>query len=163
MTDNTTPETSSAAPDTTPIPDAPTSLEVSNDPGDLTPTPSTPVLLPATDQKQITLGNVGVPTQVANPRRASWRTVVQSVIGVLVVAVPLVNVVLGQINDYLRQQTDVAVPGWVWVALNAGLAVTALAAGLISRIMNTPGVAGFIAKYLPFLAPIKQTNGEHEA
>lgn len=128
-------------------------------PGDF----ATPVPPPTTDQKQVVIGNIGVPTQVANPRRASWRTVVQSVIGVFVVAVPLVNVVLGQINDYLRQQTDVAVPGWVWVVLNAGLAVTALAAGLISRIMNTPGVADFIAKYLPFLAPIKGSRGEHEA
>lgn len=128
-------------------------------PGDF----ETPVALPTTDQKQVTLGNLGVPTQVANPRRATWRTVVQSIIGVLVVAVPLVNVVLGQINDYLRQQTDVAVPAWVWIVLNAGLAITALAAGLISRIMNTPGVADFIAKYLPFLAPIKATKGDHEA
>ena len=121
------------------------------------------------DQKIVTTeldpglpANYGVPTQVANPRRASWRTVVQSIIGVLVVAVPLVNVVLGQISDYLKQQTDVAVPAWVWLVLNVGLAVTALVAGLIARIMNTPGVAAFIAKYIPFLAPIKAA-GEHEA
>lgn len=122
--------------------------------------PAPPVTI---DQKQVAIGNIGVPTQVANPRRASWRTIVQSIIGLLVVAVPLVNVVLGQISDYLQQQTDVAVPGWVWIVLNAGLAVTAVVSGLIARIMNTPGVADFIAKYLPFLAPIKQAAGEHEA
>lgn len=118
-----------------------------------------------TDQKEVVPGNVGVPTQVANPRRASWRTVIQSIVGVLIIAVPLVNATLAQISEYLRQQTDVAVPGWVWVVLNAGLAVTALVAGLVSRVMNTPGVAAFIEKYLPFLAPIKQysTPGEHVA
>lgn len=101
--------------------------------------------------------NAGVPTQVANPTRASWRTVVQSIVGLLIIAVPLTNVILSNVNDYLQQQTDVAVPGWVWVVLNGGLAVTAIVAGLITRIMNTPGAAAFIVKYLPFLAPIKPT------
>lgn len=128
-------------------------------PGDF----ATPVPLPTVDQKQITLGNIGVPTQVANPRRASWRTVVQSIIGVAILAVPLVNVVLANVSDYLHQQTDVAVPAWVWVVLNAGLAVTALIAGLVARVMNTPGVAAFIERYLPFLAPIKSSPGEHAA
>jgi len=118
--------------------------------------------LPAADQKLITPGNAGVPTQVANPRRASWRTVVQAIIGILIIAVPLVNLVLANVSDYLQKQTDVAVPAWVWLVINTGLAVTALVSGLIARIMNTPGVAAFIAKYLPFLAPIKQ-DGAHEA
>lgn len=102
--------------------------------------------------------NFGVPTQVANPTRTTWRTVVQSVVGILVVLVPLLNVVTATVIDYLGKQTDVDVPGWVFLALNGILAVTALVIGLVARIMAIPGVANFIAKYLPWLAPIKPTS-----
>ena len=115
------------------------------------------------DQKLITPDNAGVPTQFANPRRASWRTVVQTAIGILVIAVPIANSVLANVSDYLHEQTDVAIAPWVWVAPNAGLGITALVSGVIARIMNTPGVSAFIAKYLPILAPIGASKGDHEA
>lgn len=99
--------------------------------------------------------NAGVPTQLANPRRTTVRTIVQAIVGVLVVAVPLLNLVLAAVSDYLHKQTDVELPAWVFLAVNVGLAVTSFVIGLVARIMAVPGVAAFIAKYLPWLAPIK--------
>lgn len=113
------------------------------------------------DQREVSPGNVGVPTQVANPRRTAWRTVVQSIVATLVVAVPLANAVLANLSDYLHTQHDLAIAPWVFVAVNGALAVTALASGLVARLMATPGAAAFVARYLPFLAPIK-TSGAHE-
>lgn len=119
---------------------------------------------PIVDQKQVNPGNVGIPTQVANPARTTVRTVVQAIIGILIVAVPLANIVLSNLIDYLSKQTDLQVDPIVFVWLNLGLAVTAFVIGLVSRIMATPGVAEFIQKYIPWLAPIKSVaGGEHEA
>lgn len=113
------------------------------------------------DQRELTPGNIGVATQVANPKRTAWRTFVQSAIGILIVAVPLANAVLANLSDYLQTQHDLAVAPWVFVAVNGGLAITAFVIGLVARLMATPGVAAFIETRLPFLAPIK-TKGAHE-
>ena len=38
------------------------------------------------------------------------------------------------------EQTDVTVPGWVFLVLNGVIAVTALIIGLVARLMAVPGV-----------------------
>lgn len=97
----------------------------------------------------------GVPTQVANPRRTTIRTIVQYLIGTLVVLVPLVNAVLVSVADYIATQTDVVLPAWVSPTINAGIVGTAFIVGIVARIMSTPGVQAFIVRHLPWLAPIK--------
>lgn len=118
--------------------------------------------LASNDQRQVTPGNLGIPTQVANPARTSWRTFVQSLIGLLIVAVPLANLVLANVNDFLHSQTFLVVSPKVYALVNGGLLVTAFVVALVTRIMLVPGVAAFIERYVPFLAPIAQ-NGKHSA
>lgn len=114
------------------------------------------VALPVvTDQRQVTPGNFGVATQVANPRRTTWRTFLQAAIGLLIVAVPLANAVLVQVAEFLKTQHDLVVPSWAFVAVNVGIGVSAFIIALVARIMVVPGVAAFIARYLPILAPVK--------
>lgn len=96
----------------------------------------------------------GTPTQVANPTRATIRTIVQN----LVILLPLVNIVAAGIIDYLNTQTSLAIPGWAFAVLNGVVAVTAFVIGLVARIMATPGVNEWIKAHLPFLAPIPVTK-----
>lgn len=110
------------------------------------------IIVPATVSAP---ANFNIPTQVANPARTSLRTFIQTAIGILLVAVPLLNAVAANLLDTLKQQTFVEVAPWVYIGLNGTLAITAAVAVIITRIMSTPGVADFIVKYLPWLAPIK--------
>lgn len=66
--------------------------------------------------------------------------VLRSIIGALVVLVPLANGVAAAAISYLASQTGVEVPPVVFVWLNAIVAVTALIIGLASKIMAVPGV-----------------------
>lgn len=100
----------------------------------------------------------GTPTQIANPIRTSIRTFIQNLVPTLVVLVPLVNLTLVSLSGFLQQQTDLAVPGWVFVWVNGGIAVTSFLAALTARIMAVPGVAAFIARRLPWLAPIRPSG-----
>ncbi|WP_210480913.1 hypothetical protein [Naasia sp. SYSU D00948] len=109
----------------------------------------------ARDEKQIVPGNVNVPTQVANPKRTTLRSFVQAAVGMLVVLVPLVNGVLTAVQGVLKDQTDVTLPAWVYLWINTGIVVTSFIIALVARIMAVPGVADFIARHLPWLAPIK--------
>lgn len=118
--------------------------------------------LASNDQRQVTPGNLGIPTQVANPARATWRTFAQSLIGLLVVAVPLANLVLANVNDFLHSQTFLVVSPKVYALVNGGLLITAFVVALVARIMLVPGVAAFIERYVPFLAPIAP-GGKHQA
>lgn len=70
------------------------------------------------------------------------RTIVQA----LVVLVPIVNGVAAAIIDYLNTQTDVEVPGWAFLWLNAALVGSALVMGLVARIMAVPGVNALLTK-----------------
>jgi hypothetical protein len=70
------------------------------------------------------------------------RTIVQA----LVVLIPLVNGVAAVMFAYLNEQTDVVVPGWAFVILNAVIAATAVIMGLIARIMAVPGVNLWLTK-----------------
>lgn len=91
-------------------------------------------------------------TQVANPVRAAVRTVVQA----LVVLVPLVNLAAGLVIGYLNGQTDLVVPGVVFVVLNAVLAATAFIIGLVARLMANPIVNAWVVRTLPWLAPARR-------
>lgn len=74
---------------------------------------------------------------------APWYPVqraLRSIVGALVVLVPLANGVAAAAVAYLTSQTDVSIPPIVFVWLNAIVAGTALVIGLVSRIMAVPGV-----------------------
>lgn len=96
----------------------------------------------------------GTPTQVANPIRATIRTIVQN----LVILLPLVNITAAGVIDYLNRQTDLAIPAWAFAVLNGVVLVTSFVIGLVARIMATPGVNEWIKAHLAFLAPIPVTK-----
>ena len=80
---------------------------------------------------------------------APWYPVqraLRSIVGALVVLVPLVNGLAAAAVAYLTSQTDVAIPPLVFVWLNAIIAGTALVIGLVSRLMAVPGVNAALAK-----------------
>lgn len=64
------------------------------------------------------------------------RTIVQA----LIVLVPVLNGAAAAVVAYLNEQTDVTIPAWVFLVLNGVIAVTALAMGLVARLMAVPGV-----------------------
>ena len=70
------------------------------------------------------------------------RTIVQA----LVVLLPIVNAVAAAVIDYLNTQTDVTVPGWAFLALNAVVVGTAFIMGLVARVMAVPGVNDWLTK-----------------
>lgn len=80
---------------------------------------------------------------------APWYPVqraLRSIVGALVVLVPLVNGVAAAAIAYLTSQTDVSIPPVVFVWLNAIVAGSALVIGLVSRIMAVPGVNAWLTK-----------------
>jgi len=104
----------------------------------------------ATVDERPALADLG--TQIANPVRATVRTVTQFVIG----AVPVLNVAAGIVIVVLQQQGDIVIPGWVFLVLNGILAVTALLIALVTRLMANPVVNAWITKYAAWLAPLRQ-------
>ncbi|ROP78339.1 hypothetical protein EDF18_0985 [Frigoribacterium sp. PhB107] len=91
-------------------------------------------------------------TQIANPVRATVRTVVQA----LVVLIPLVNIAAGVLIDYLNTQTDLVVPAWAFLVLNGAVAVTSFVIGLVTRLMATPAVDQALTRYVPWLAALRR-------
>lgn len=80
---------------------------------------------------------------------APWYPVqraLRSIVGALVVLVPLANGLAAAAVAYLNSQTDVSIPPVVFVWLNAIVAGTALVIGLISRLMAVPGFNGALTK-----------------
>ena len=80
---------------------------------------------------------------------APWYPVqraLRSIVGALVVLVPIVNGVAAAAIAYLTSQTDVTIPPLVFVWLNAIVAGSALVIGLVSRIMAVPGVNAVLTK-----------------
>jgi hypothetical protein len=114
------------------------------------------------DQKQITQGNAGVSTQVANPSRASWRTFVQSLVGYFVIvnaALPIIQSTL-QANPSLLSRLFGHYYGDITIAVNiVGLVVAAVTKG-VALLMTIPAVDRWITKYLPKLAAIEPEAGE---
>ena len=70
----------------------------------------------------------------------------RSIVGALVVLVPLVNGLAAAAIAYLSSQTDVTIPPLVFVWLNAIVAATALVIGLVSRLMAVPGFNAALSK-----------------
>lgn len=66
----------------------------------------------------------------------------------LIVAVPVFNLLLIAAVGYLEEQTDLVVPGWVFVVLNATIALLAFLIGLVARLMAVPGVNNWFTKWL---------------
>jgi hypothetical membrane protein len=108
----------------------------------------TPRHLAAIDERPA-LADLG--TQIANPTRTTVRTVVQSIVPALVI---LNAIALGLVG-YLNEQTDLVVPGIVFVWLNLVIAVTSFASGLVARVMATPGLESFLSTHVPWLAALR--------
>lgn len=72
--------------------------------------------------------------------------VLRTVVAFLITAVPTVNLAAMAVIDYLQNQQDVAVPGWVFLWLNVIVAGTALVIGLVTRLMAVPGVNAWLTK-----------------
>lgn len=70
----------------------------------------------------------------------------RSIIGALVVLVPLANGLAAAAVAYFNSQTDVTIPPVVFVWLNAIVAGTALVIGLVSRLMAVPGFNAALTK-----------------
>ena len=106
--------------------------------------------------------NQGVPTQVANPSRASWRTFAQAVIAFLVVANVALPIVQQFLVDNIADAQTVLGPiyGFVVLVVNIAVIVTSLGAKLIALLMARPEVNAWIIKHLQFLAPIPLGNPE---
>lgn len=93
------------------------------------------------------------PTQVANPHRASIRTLVQSLIGGFIAvnaALPVIQQVLAEkpFNEVLPPVVYAYVNGAVVAAGGISLGVT--------RLMAIPAVNDWITRALPWLAPEKK-------
>lgn len=73
-----------------------------------------------------------------------WR----SLVGALVVLIPVVNGSAAALSAYLQEQTDVVIPGEVFIWLNAVVAFTALIIGGVSRLMAVPGFNAWLTKWL---------------
>lgn len=90
-------------------------------------------------------------TQIANPFRATVRTVVQFALG----AVGPLNLAAGIVIAVLREQNDLAVPAWIFLVLNGILVVTAALIALVTRLMANPIVNAWITQHAGWLAPMK--------
>lgn len=113
------------------------------------------------DGSQLVIPNDGVPTQVANPGRATLRTVLAVIVG-LVLALPTINAVLAALQAYLAEQTQVDVPAWVWLAVNGSAALVLFISGLITRLLAVPGVNEWVKAHLPALAAIPLVTPNRE-
>lgn len=99
---------------------------------------------------ELVIPNSGVPTQVASPRQATKRTVVAVLVG-LAVVLPVINTTLGIVSDELAQ-ADLAVPAWLWAALNLVIALVAVLSGIVTRVLAIPAVNDWITDRVPFLS-----------
>ncbi len=97
-------------------------------------------------------------TQERNPRSAVLRTVLAAVIALF----PLLNGVLVASIEVLKPY-EVHLPGWVFLLLNAALAVVTIITALVTRVLAVPGVNDWLRKYLPIFAPedsgVPERNG----
>lgn len=74
------------------------------------------------------------------------KRVVRTIVQALVTLVPILNGLALAASAYLSEQADVTVPAWVFVVLNAVIALTALIMGLVARLMAVPGVNDWLVK-----------------
>jgi hypothetical protein len=96
-----------------------------------------------------------VPTQVANARRASWRTFTQTVVALI----PLANGVLVTVQSFLNEHLiENSVPPWVFAIVNVSVLVGAYFAKLVAQLMAHPSVNRWIENNTPALAPSPPTR-----
>jgi hypothetical protein len=91
-----------------------------------------------------------MPTQVANPRRASWRTFLQTLIALL----PTANAILISIQALISAPPyDTVVPPWIYAVVNFTVVGVAFLAKTLAQLMANPVVNTWIEKNWPTLAP----------
>jgi len=108
---------------------------------------------PQPDGSTLEVPNDGVPTQVANPGRATLRTALAVLVGLLA-ALPTLNATLAALQAYLSEQAQVVIPAWVWLVVNGTAAVLLFISGLVTRLLAVPGVNEWVKAHLPALAAI---------
>lgn len=96
----------------------------------------------------MTGAHVAVSTQEKNPRSAVVRTVVVAV----VVLFPSMNAILGIIADELAPYGGV-LPDWVFITLNAGVAVVTVILGIGTRVLAIPAVNAWLRDHARWLSP----------
>ena len=97
------------------------------------------------DGGTLVASNLGVPTQVANPFRATLRTVAAVAVG-LVLALPVVNAVLAIVADELAR-SGAELPAWLWATVNGAIGVVAVVSGIVTRVLAIPGVNDWLASH----------------
>lgn len=107
--------------------------------------------------------NPGVPTQIANPSRASWRTFLQAVIPFLVMLNLLMPLIQQFLVDNIEDATTILGPVYPYVVLGVNILVVlfSLVSKLIALIMANPTVNDWITKHLSFLSPIPVGDADH--
>lgn len=112
---------------------------------------------PSDTPATIVLPNDGVPTQVANPRRTSWRSFVQAAVSFLLVVNSAALVLLPFVQD--PENGLQAALGEVYPYLVGGLNVIVFVGATITKaaalLMANPVVNAWIGEHLPWLAPIR--------
>lgn len=82
-----------------------------------------------------------------NTAPAIWfrtQRVLRTIVQALVVLIPILNGLALGAAAYLSEQTDVAIPAWVFLVLNGVIAATALIMGLVAKLMAVPGVNSWL-------------------
>lgn len=100
----------------------------------------------------------GIPTQVANPSRSSWRTFLQSLVAFVVVLNIAALVVAGFLADPTNGLAELIAPavyGKIVAVVNGLVVVGSAASKLVALLMANPIVNAWITAHLPFFAPIK--------
>jgi|GEM_PF-2423722 len=87
----------------------------------------------------VAVASDAVPTQVANPRRTSWRTLLQLALAIFSALPQIIPIILGQWD-----------PVWLSTTLAQVLAVQVV----VTRIMAIAGVNAWLTDHLPAIAAI---------
>lgn len=100
-----------------------------------------------------------MPTQVAHPRRTSWRTFVQTLVALL----PTANAVLITVQAFISTPPyDAVVPGWVFAIVNFAVVGVAFLAKIVAQVMAAPTVNTWIENHWPKLAPAPRLASNQE-
>jgi hypothetical protein len=100
-----------------------------------------------------------MPTQVVHPRRASWRTFLQTLLALL----PTANAILLSIETFIAAPPySEVMPGWVFAVVNGSAVTVAFLAKIVAQIMANPVVNAWIEKNWPLLAPSPPPFGSSE-
>lgn len=91
-------------------------------------------------------------TQERNP----WSAVARTFAAILAL-IPIVNGIAALLIELLTPY-EIALPAWVFPALNGVLVATAVLAAFVTRVLARPDVNDWLRKYLPLLAPEDKTT-----